>query len=828
MQILAELTPLDPSPGTRPTIRVASGQDRSITGLNGVPWWPAMLKRPSLGIRLFDGDFSNTVDPGQASLDLHVPALEKLDANIRRYIWAGAGITMYAGDSGQAWPWPVVFKGKVDSFRTVGNTTSLVANVDTEPFETNALYLTYAGTGGIEGGADLKGKPKPWALGNPQNLEPILINNIDSIFQVSAYGAIKAVTTLYERGSAFGASYGDYASYTTLQAATIPAGRWATCLASGLIRLGAPPYGVITADVQGDYLGTTWRRLPGAIIQRVCSAVSISSTKIDSASFTALDAVMSALPGGGNISLYQTEQITVMDLAQMIALSCNAQAGVSLIGTLFATRVSFASPMATLDAQGGAKPGVITSTEVDVSPPYKRMQMGGNRAWRVQTFDEIAFGAELIDRGIYGDTTVYRDGNIASLADGSRWLFVGPTPLSGSAPSDANANWSRMTNSITANVAVGSNTLVNSDWVVDSAGWQQFSYTNQPTPLWLNGRDAAGFGGNPRHVLWTSLRKSSGGTLTGGSYFFGWGSKGFGGGLADLQAYGLQVDPGDRVYIRQRMALTNANVANLRIRWWNADGTVMVGESDGAANIGSSHIGGPSGANGDPANYALVEHDDVAPVGAKFATFGCWSQTIGASTSATMYQTEPMMAKIAADQSVFPPYTPGPSQRGADVTNQNTSLNTTNVGTLPATDVSSTINNGGGVAPDQVNTVAILDNNVTESASSSLIGTLTGNGAWQDAINTNITMAQTGTIIVIANFTQGYSVAAPYQIDFELSIDGTVINTVGGSGVLVLTASLSGSADVATGSRNIKLRWRGQGAGVVLQSAKATVFVRYK
>ena len=71
----------------------------------------------------------------------------------------------------------------------------------------------------------------------------------DNVYQVSAYGPINAVEALYERGSAFAASFGDYANYAALVAAPIPNGRWATCLAQGLIRLAAPAYGVITADV---------------------------------------------------------------------------------------------------------------------------------------------------------------------------------------------------------------------------------------------------------------------------------------------------------------------------------------------------------------------------------------------------------------------------------------------------------------------------------------------------------------------------------------------------------------------------------------------------
>ena len=102
MHVLIELTPLDPVTGTRPTLRLSSTQDRTVNGLNSVRWWPGILRKPSLSIGLFDGDFTSVAAPGQAALDLSLVALEKLDSNARRFVWAGAGIAIYAGEIGRA------------------------------------------------------------------------------------------------------------------------------------------------------------------------------------------------------------------------------------------------------------------------------------------------------------------------------------------------------------------------------------------------------------------------------------------------------------------------------------------------------------------------------------------------------------------------------------------------------------------------------------------------------------------------------------------------------------------------------------------------------
>lgn len=716
MHILAELSPLDPVTSTRPVLRLSSVQDRTVNGLNSQKWWPGISRKPTRIIHLFDGDFSSTVDLGQCTLDIQMRALEKMNANARRFVWAGASIILYAGDSGQAWPWTIIFDGRVGTFKVDRDTLTVTASVDVEPFKAKILASTYAGTGGIEGGSDIKGKAKPWAFGSPLSIEPILINSVDSVFQVSAYGNIKAVTALYERGSQFGASLGDYADYTALVAASIPAGRWATCLASGLIRLGAPPYGVITADLEGDYQGSIWRRLPGAIIQRMCSALGISGSAINTTSLNALDTAMSALPSGGNIDLYLTEQSDLLEFVQRLALSCNAQAGVSWTGQLFATRVSLSSPTATLDSQMKRLPRVTSAVEVDVSPPYSRLQMGGQKCWRVHTFDEIAFGAELIDRGQYDAATVYRDGNIVSLPEGSRWLFVGAVPFVGSLPSDANANWERMSDPIA--LPLGTNLVINSDFTTDSNGWFGFQATSFPTGVtWEFGRNIAGIGGDNLNILGAGMHYGSV-TPPIDKWMFGPSVPGAEASLSGAKRYGIAVAPGDYVYASALLSVHGGTEGNLVIRWLDSGGTVIQSDFSAQSPVGDARLGAPDGSPAVPASFVPVDLFATAPAGAAYAALSTFGRPIpgGADTSFFIFITQPFFAKVAPGQSVPPPYTSGPADRAATFGAPVGSL----VGTSPAATIEAggnAANNGldssGNVLANKVGTTAILDNNIT-------------------------------------------------------------------------------------------------------------------
>jgi len=442
---LAKVSPLNPSTGNRVDLYISSAQNRAVTGLNGQVWEPAMAASPTLSINLWQGDFREPIDTGGASFSVNMGVLKMTYAGCDAYNWSGAPVEIYAEEPGTAWPWSTRFKGRVASYSRRSDVLTINASIETELFDKNILTATYAGTGGAEGGADLKGRLKPLVVGWAQNVEPILVDAVNSVYQFSGYGAIEAVSVLYERAASFGASVGDYATYAALVAATIPAGRWGTCLAAGMVRLGAPAAGVITGDVRGHRVGGTTPRLSGAVISALATIAGVSTANIETATLTSLD---TAVPYPINLVL--TEQVQWREMAAQLALACNWQSGITLPGKWFTLAVTLSgSEVITLNAQGAAMPQVIASDEADVSLPYYQTIFGANRCWRTQTSDEIAFTAELVPLGLYAAGTTYREGNIVDLADGSTWVYINATASSGNAPptwpTTSNAYWSNRT-----------------------------------------------------------------------------------------------------------------------------------------------------------------------------------------------------------------------------------------------------------------------------------------------------------------------------------------------------------------------------------------------
>lgn len=465
MFVFAEITPRWPAASA--AIRLCNATDRRAQTWNGQKWAAGIVDPGEIVVDLFSGEFGGEIGIGIPAMTITTREMERLYPASKSVRWESADVRIWAGEFTGApgvgsYPYAndiaLLCEGQVSKFEKEGDKIKLRVDPQDRAGRTNVLTLEYAGTGGAEGAADKKGTLKPWVFGYAKNVEPVLINEDDNIYQFSGYGPIQAVTALYERAANFGASFGNYANYAALLAAAVPEGRWATCLAEGLIKLGAPQYGVITGDVQGHLVSGVCIRKTGAILSAIAAARGLD---VNAASMTALDAFGDTLPGDAHMSLVLTEQTDVLSLARRLCAPLNAQAGVSLLGELFAVRINLASPTFTLESRGKRLPLVSGFSEADTPPPFKKIVMGADPSWRVHNLSsEVAFFATLLEVGIYDAGTVYREGNIASIADGSRWVYVNPTATSGNAPFDGSVYWERLSAAATGPAGAGAFTLV--------------------------------------------------------------------------------------------------------------------------------------------------------------------------------------------------------------------------------------------------------------------------------------------------------------------------------------------------------------------------------
>lgn len=172
----------------------------------------------------------------------------------------GRPVTVLFGKRSDAYAdFGIVFKGVgVGSLQPSGNTVRLAVREVAYGLEASLLGV-YAGTGGVDGDAEIEGQVKRRAYGPVKNVTPRSINKSALVYQLHD-GAIQSVDAVRDGGLALtldtsvGTS-GDVTDYATLAAATIGTGKYVTCLALGLLRVKTAPTGALTVDFKGGKLG---------------------------------------------------------------------------------------------------------------------------------------------------------------------------------------------------------------------------------------------------------------------------------------------------------------------------------------------------------------------------------------------------------------------------------------------------------------------------------------------------------------------------------------------------------------------------------------------
>lgn len=375
MPVVVQIDAYDPVlPGTV-TLRMASDDSDLVCHLNGQTWWPVLDRLPLLAMDFFGGEFGQ-VTTAAASMSLSVEPWP----DFARYAFPDARLQLWHGDYGAAWAsYTLRFDGRVTSQPVIEDGRAQIGFAVDDKWLDTPLLSTYAGTGGLEGQSEMKGATKPLAIGAPMGVPGVMLDPIKSIIQLSAYGAIESVDVPLERlARQFGSPLADYASYAELEAATLPAGQWATCKAAGLVRMGAPPYGKLCFLMKGDKGGVDgWVRRPGAIIKRLAS-IAGGASKV---SETAVDALDTARPY--DISLYYDGQISARQAIQDVAASVNAVAGVSLTGQLITVPVQINATGLTYRADGSTVPMLSSVRSLGISAPWWRLAIGAQPFWDV-------------------------------------------------------------------------------------------------------------------------------------------------------------------------------------------------------------------------------------------------------------------------------------------------------------------------------------------------------------------------------------------------------------------------------------------------------------
>lgn len=793
---------------------LASHDDERLCHLGEQTWWPAIARLPTLRYDLFDGAFGNAITEPGATIEVAIgavpslPALAIHDARLR--LWRGT-----LGDAFSAFT--LVVDGRVT------NQPEVAAGRASIPFGVDSAWLdeplldTYEGTGGVEGGVDLTGQPKPLLFGAPRFVEGVLLDSVAQIYQLHGYGPMRGVDLGFNRLSRYPGSVGDTGNYAGLDASDIPAGRWATCVSEGLVRLGAPPDAPLTFHAQGDNTGG-WRRTPGEIIGRIADLRGASS-RVAPGTLAALDA---ARPW--ELSLSVTEQTTARDLIQRIAASVNAVATIGWLGYLVLTPIGIGAPTLTLAADGSALPPVGEVRQTAVAAPWWRLAIQSERTWRVHQLSEIAFTAPFVPLGQYRADRAYREGNIVTLADGSSWLFVGEAAATGSMPADDNPDWERTGDRIVPTDASGNALeLLVADAIAtnDRARaifWQETAPSaseSEPNDLWIqkstgisyirvagSGRLAVGgrrftVGGSHVTLCWAEAADQR----IGQAILAAAGAQATADGKAEVFTMFASSDPEP----------TGTGVGDLLIRAYLSP--PQVDHWNGSTWISAATYGATAE---QAADIEAMASDGVLSKLEKVKAIDQWEAvnreyTAQNAKAAVLGVAATERSNAASKLSALGTYLSGLSPAWNDTTtdtvivpgayrgywNDTYTANATlaaavlgaptgtPVGTISAGDVSGTIKSGGGINTNQVDTASVQNNAITDPIGAYSAGTVSSTTGETVAQSASVSVGSTGSVIVLASCQWSGSNSAPSMIYgglIRLYRDGTLLREWTGMG----------------------------------------------
>lgn len=372
-------------------------------------YYDARVVPPRIERRIIDRDGLG----GLTSTNAEVRIINRdgeLDLLPRAYALDGRAARLYLGRPGDARAsFGQVFSGVIRSVRVGEDAVRVLLSDGIARLVLPLNRNTYAGTGGLEGGTDLKGKPKPKGWGQFFNVSPPLVNAASLIYQVHD-GAINDVPNVWDRQIPLTKGT-DYASQTELETTAPSAGNYRVWKAGGFFRLGSTPAGTVTCNGLGDASGSGYVNKTADIVNRVLvDQALLTAGEIDSASFTQLNVDAPAAVGvwrGAEVAF-------IADVVRDLLVGVGAFGGFSRLGKF---------NVGVISTPAGTPAASYTTVEIrslereplpqSIEPIVWRTRVGWQRNYTVQndlaagvTADRRAFAAEVERLAIRDDATI--------------------------------------------------------------------------------------------------------------------------------------------------------------------------------------------------------------------------------------------------------------------------------------------------------------------------------------------------------------------------------------------------------------------------------------
>lgn len=371
---LLDCQPYDPDAAAEVDVGFSVGLTRPI--LNGRAW-PARLGTViNTEVRLFADEIGRG---GSASFGvLKVLIGDRDHDEILDYVWDGRSVRVLMGAEGFDYAdFQPVFVGTAQDIEFDERYLTIILRDKSELLSVPIQETLYAGTGGLEGGSDLENQPKPLCYGRVQNIQPVLVDRANLIYQIHD-GAIQSVDGVFDGANAltFAADVAD------ITATSVTAGQYKTQLSGGYIKLGAEPAKALTVDAHGDN-ARSYVETAADVAQRiVTNHTTLTTADINLQSVSDTNTANSAPVGWyGNSG-------TVAEVIGQVLESIGGSYTFNRAGELVLGVFAFASPVGTVNAAD-----IISLQRVRTPIPTWRRQIGYGKSWLVQGQTDVVAAA---------------------------------------------------------------------------------------------------------------------------------------------------------------------------------------------------------------------------------------------------------------------------------------------------------------------------------------------------------------------------------------------------------------------------------------------------
>lgn len=417
--ILIEITAAINAAGALQTFYVSDGEfqtEPTDTPAN-VAFDACLIDPGSIGLHAF----SDGRTGGGTRLEIGEIVLPNVDGQYDawvNYSFDGLPITIRAGEGGP-YPnaFPVLLAGTAEGVEASFSQVVIRLRDKQYIFEQPARTVLYGGTNVLPAGldgvpGDLKGKPRPVALGKVLNVAPPMVNTSRLIYEV---GACQSVDAVYDGGAALTAG-APYASQADMEANAPAAGFFRAWPAGGYFRLGLDPSAQLTADLtQG---ASAAERTAGQVLKRLALAAGLSSAEVSAADVAALDAANSAEVG----VWLDDASMTFARAMDAVAASVGAWYGFDGAGVLRMGRLAAptGAPALTL-YEGDYLDGLERRPPRDNGRPVWSVTVNHSKIWAVQ--ESGLLGSVSAERRGYLQQQ-YRAANAQDAAIKTQWKMA--------------------------------------------------------------------------------------------------------------------------------------------------------------------------------------------------------------------------------------------------------------------------------------------------------------------------------------------------------------------------------------------------------------------